>query len=66
MQGDQFGAVVFDKKSLIEEVVKVSGRGYSISNAQKMGEKYFVNFVDQQNCARIFGEIESAMKPLVQ
>ena len=54
---DRFGEVAFSVDEVVDKFIESVEREYRISPLQKDGEKFFVNFVDRDNCKRVYNKI---------
>lgn len=62
LKHDTFGEVAVTPESLIQSIESYINNGFCTSKAQQIGTKYFVHFRDQQNCERIYAEIEKRLR----
>jgi CDP-glycerol glycerophosphotransferase (TagB/SpsB family) len=57
LEKDKFGDVALDYKEVVDKLIDSVDKNYQISQLQKDGEKFFVNFVDRDNCKRVYNKI---------
>jgi len=58
LKNDKFGEIGYNSSDIIDILIKTIERDYIISPSQENGEKFFINFIDKDNCKRIYNTIK--------
>jgi CDP-glycerol glycerophosphotransferase (TagB/SpsB family) len=57
LDNDIFGDISFDINEVVDMLINTIEKEYKISPLQKEGEKFFVHFMDRDNCQRVYNKI---------
>ncbi len=58
LKNDKFGEVGYEVDKVVDILIKTIEKNYLISPFQENGNKFFVNFIDKNNCKRIYNTIK--------
>jgi len=57
LERDSFGDVAFSVDEVVDRVIDTIEGNYRVSSLQREGEKLFINFIDRDNCKRVYNKI---------